>query len=190
MDYYFNSIYMARIFLALTLEKDLNDQIIEIKKELKSDLLKNANISWQRNDYHHLTVYFVGEMEPEQIAQMNEDLAEINLTSISRSIDLITISFFPNESSQVLSVLVKPNSHLKTLHEEIKKVVVNIGLGSDLKAYRPHITLGRFKEKDRPQYEFEMFKEPLKGKIKQLDVFESEFSKGKTEYTLIKSVEF
>ena len=62
---------MARIFLALTLEKDLNDQIIEIKKELKADLLKDANISWQRNDHHHLTIYFVGEMEPEQLVQMN-----------------------------------------------------------------------------------------------------------------------
>jgi 2'-5' RNA ligase len=136
---------MARIFLALTLEKDLNDQIIEIKKDLKSDLLKEANISWQRNNHHHLTVYFVGEMEPEQITQMNVDLAAINLTSISKSIDLTTIAFFPNESSQVLSALVKPNTHLKTLHEEIEKIVVNIGLGSDLKAYKPHITLGRFK---------------------------------------------
>jgi 2'-5' RNA ligase len=181
---------MAKIFLALTLEKDFNNQIIEIKKELKSNLLKDANISWQRNDHHHLTVYFVGEMEPEQISQMNEDLAEINLTGFSRSIDLTTISFFPNESSQVLSTLVKPNSHLKSLHKEVEKIVVNIGFGSELKDYRPHITLGRFKEKDRAQYEFKIFEEPLKGKVKQLDVFESEFNKGKTEYILLKSFEF
>ena len=42
-----------------------------IKKDLKSNLLKDANISWQRNDYHHLTVYFVGDMEPDQLTQMN-----------------------------------------------------------------------------------------------------------------------
>ena len=190
MDYYFISIYMARIFLALTLEKDLNDQIIDIKKDLKVNLLKDANISWQRNDNHHLTVYFVGEMEPEQITQMNESLEDINLTAISRSIELTSISYFPNENSQVLSALVKPNSHLQTLHEEVEKIAVNIGLGSDLKNYRPHITLGRFKEKDRPQYEFEVFETPLKGKVKQLDTFESEFNKGKTEYTLLKSLEF
>jgi len=190
MDYYFSSIYMAKIFLALTLEKDLNDQIIEIKKDLKSNLLKDANISWQRNDQHRLTVYFVGEMEPEQISQMNEDLNEINLTGFSKNIDLTGISFFPNESSQVLSALVKLDSHLKNLHEEVEKIVVNIGFGSELKAYKPHITLGRFKEKDRSQYEFGIFDEPLKGKVKQLDVFESEFDKGKTEYTLLKSLEF
>ena len=181
---------MSSIFLALTFEKNFNDQIIEIKKELKANLLKDANISWQRNDHHHLTIYFVGEMEPEQISQMNEDLLKINLTGFSRSIDLTGISFFPNESSQVLSVLVKPDSHLKNLYKEVEKIVVNIGFGSELKAFRPHITLGRFKEKDRPQYEFEIFEEPLKGKVKQLDVLESKFDKGKTDYILLKSLEF
>jgi len=180
---------MARIFLALTLEKDLNDRIIQIKKELKSSQLIDAKISWIKNDHHHLTVYFVGEMEPEQIIQMCEGIGKINLTGISRSIDITAISFFPNEDSQLLSALVKPNSHLKGLHEEIKNIVVNIGLGSDLKAYRPHITLGRFKEKNRPQYEFQMFDEPLKGKVNKLDVLESEFSDGKTEYSLLKSFE-
>ena len=180
---------MARIFVALTLEKDFNDQIIEIKKDLKANLLKDANISWQKNDQHHLTVYFVGEMEPEQISQMNKDLNQLNLTGFSKTIDLTGISFFPNENSQVLSVLVKLDPHLKNLYEEVEKIVVNIGFGSELKTYKPHITLARFKEKDRPQYEFELFDEVLRGKVKQLDVFESEFNKGKTEYTLLKSIE-
>ena len=190
MDYYFNSIYMTRIFLALTLEKDLNDQIIEIKKKLKSNLLKNANINWQRNDHHHLTVYFVGEIEPEQLSQLNEEIAEINFKSHSRSIDLTAISFFPNQNSQVLTALVKPNSNLQNLYEAVEKIVINIGLGSDLKNYKPHITLGRFKDTDRLQYDFETFEETIKGKVKELNVFESEFIKGKTEYRLLKRFEF
>ena len=36
---------MARIFLALTPDKDLNDHIIELKKELKNSLLSDAEIS-------------------------------------------------------------------------------------------------------------------------------------------------
>ena len=121
---------------------------------------------------------------------MYEDLKEINFKSLSRSIDLTAISFFPNEKSQVLSALVKPSSHLKTLREKVERIVVNIGFGTELKDYRPHITLGRFKEKDRPHYEFGIFEKTLKGKVKQLNVFESEFDKGKTEYTLLKSFEF
>lgn len=180
---------MLRIFLALTPEKELNNQIVEIKKDLKSNLLKDAQVAWQRNDHHHVTVYFVGEMEPEQLQQMIEGLDEISLIKLSRSIEITTVSFFPNENSQVLVALVRPNKLLQKLHEKVKKTVTTIGLGSDLKDYKPHITLGRFKEKDRPQYEFEVLEETLKGKIKQLDIFNSEFDEGKTKYTLIKSFE-
>ena len=190
MDYYFSCIYMVRIFLALTLEKSFNDQIIEIKKDLKSNLLKDANIAWQRNDQHHLTVYFVGEMEPEQINQLNKDLHSINLTGFSKTIGITSISFFPNENSQVLSVIVKADTHLNNLYKEVEKIVVNIGLGSELKAYKPHITLARFKDIDRPQYEFGILDKPLKGKVKQLGIFESEFDKGKTKFTLLESLDF
>ena len=62
---------MARIFLALTPDKDLNDHIIELKKELKNSLLSDAEISWQKNSDHHLTVNFVGSIEPEHIEEMN-----------------------------------------------------------------------------------------------------------------------
>ena len=181
---------MARIFLALTLEKDLNNQIIEIKKDLKSNLLKDANIAWQRNDHHHLTVCFVGEMEPEQISQMHEDISDINLINISRSINLTSISHFPNEISQVLAATVEPNPHLHNLRKKIERIVVNTGLGSDLKDYKPHITIGRFKDKDRLNYKFDIFAGTLKGKVKELGIFKSEFNKGKTEYILLKSFEF
>ena len=51
MNYYFKGNFMARIFLALTLEKDLNDQIISIKKELKNDVLKNVNMYFRHSNF-------------------------------------------------------------------------------------------------------------------------------------------
>ena len=65
---------MARIFLALTPEKDLNDQIIELKKDLKNSTLSEAEINWQKNDDHHITVNFVCSMEPEQIEEKYEGI--------------------------------------------------------------------------------------------------------------------
>ena len=129
-------------------------------------------------------------MEPEQLSQMNESLSTINLKNISRSIELTEISFFPNDSSQVLAAIIRVNSHLKALNAEIDQIVIKLGLGSDLKAFKPHITLGRFKEKDRPKYKFQAFDKPLKGKVSKLEVFESEFSKGKTIYKELKSFKF
>ena len=181
---------MARIFLALTPEKDLNDQIIELKKDLKNSTLSEAEISWQKNDDHHITVNFVGSMEPEQIEEMYQGLTEINFM-IHLQIQITNVNFFPNEDSQLLVAVVKPTNQILKVFEKIDEVVTRIGFGSSLKAYRPHITLGRFKDKDRPQYSYEDFGEiQISSRISKLDVYESEFDQGRTNYQLLRSFEF
>ena len=181
---------MARIFLALTPDKDLNDQIIELKKDLKNNVLSEADISWQKNSDHHLTLNFVGSMEPEQIEEMYQGLTEINFMS-HLQIQITNVNFFPNEDSQLLVAIVKPTNQILKIFERIDEVVTRIGCGSSLRAYRPHITLGRFKDKDRPQYSFEDFGEiQITSRVNKLDVYESEFDGGKTNYQLLKSFEF
>lgn len=181
---------MARIFLALTPNKDLNDQIIELKKELKNTVLSEADINWQKNSDHHLTINFVGAMEPEQIEEMYVGIEQINFMS-HLQIDLSAVSFFPNEESQLLVALARPTNQLQKIFERVDEVVTRIGFGSSLKTYRPHITLGRFKDKSRPQYSFEEFSEiNISSRINMLDVYESEFDEGRTNYSLLKSFEF
>ena len=181
---------MARIFLALTPNKDLNDQIIELKKELKNTVLSEADINWQKNSDHHLTINFVGAMEPEQIEEMYVGIEQINFMS-HLQIDLSAVSFFPNEESQLLVALARPTNQLQNIFERVDEVVTRIGFGSSLKTYRPHITLGRFKDKSRPQYSFEEFSEiNISSRINMLDVYESEFDQGRTNYSLLKSFEF
>jgi len=181
---------MARIFLALTPNKDLNDQIIELKKELKNTVLSEADINWQKNSDHHLTINFVGAMEPEQIEEMYVGIEQINFMN-HLQIDLSAVSFFPNEESQLLVALAKPTNQLQKIFERVDEVVTRIGFGSSLKTFRPHITIGRFKDKSRPQYSFEEFSEiNISSRINMLDVYESEFDQGRTNYNLLKSFEF
>jgi len=181
---------MARIFLALTPDKELNDQIIELKKNLKTSVLSDADISWQKNSDHHITLNFVGEMEPEQIEEMYVGISDLNFLS-NLNISLSSVSFFPNEDSQLLAVIIKPTNQLQKAFEKIDEVVTKIGFGSSLKNYRPHITLGRFKDKSRPDFTFEDFSElSIDSKIYALDVYESEFDQGKTQYTCLKTFDF
>ena len=181
---------MARIFLALTPNKELNDHIIELKKELKNSLLSDADIAWQKNSDHHLTLNFVGSMEPEQIEEMYAGISQINFMS-HLQVDIASINFFPNEDSQLLVAMVKPTNQLLKIYERIDEVVTRIGFGSSLKTYKPHITLGRFKDKNRTQFSFEDFNEiKISSRVNALDVYESDFDKGRSVYNLLKSFEF
>ena len=61
---------MSRIFIALTPQSDFNLLISTLKKDQKKYLYKDSKISWSKNDQHHITVNFIGTMEPEQKEEM------------------------------------------------------------------------------------------------------------------------
>jgi 2'-5' RNA ligase len=129
-------------------------------------------------------------MEPEQIEEMYKGLTEINFMS-HLQVDISHVNFFPNEDSQLLVANVKPTNQILKVFRIIDEVVTRIGFGSSLKTYKPHITLGRFKDKDRPQYSYEDFGEiQISSRISKLDVYESEFDQGRTNYQLLRSFEF
>ena len=137
-----------------------------------------------------MTLNFVGSMEPEQIKEMYKGLTEINFMS-HLQVDISHVNFFPNEDSQLLVAIVKPTNQILKVFRIIDEVVTRIGFGSSLKTYKPHITLGRFKDKDRPQYSYEDFGEiQISSRISKLDVYESEFDQGRTNYQLLRSFEF
>ena len=129
-------------------------------------------------------------MEPEQIEEMYIGISDINFMS-HLQIELSSVSFFPNEDSQLLAGLVKPTNQFQKIFERVDEVVTRIGFGSSLKTYRPHITLGRFKDKTRTQYSFEAFEDiQITSRVNALDVYESEFDQGRTSYNLLRRIEF
>ena len=181
---------MARVFIALTPVKELNDKIVKIKKDLKVGLLKDYNISWQNNNSHHITLNFIGSMEPEQIDEMFINLENIITSKSKIALEINSVSLFPNDKGQVLVANIKPTPQLKKIHTKIEHVINTIGFETHLKKYHPHITLGRFKEKERASIEIPELAEPIKSSVANIDVYESEFESGKTSYQLIKTFNY
>ena len=91
--------------------------------------------------------------------------------------------------ANLLAGMIKPTNQLQKAFERVDEVVTRIGFGSSLRLYKPHVTLGRFKDKNRTYYSFEEFNDiQIKSRVNVLDVYESEFDKGKTEYKLIEKL--
>ncbi len=181
---------MTRVFIALTPVKELNDKIVEIKKNFKIGLLKDHNISWQNNNSHHITLNFIGSMEPEQIDEMFVNLEKIITSRSQIALEIDSVSLFPNDKGQVLVANINLTSQLKKIHTKIEDIVNTIGFETPLKQYHPHITLGRFKEKERGIIEIPELADPIKSSVSKIDVYESEFESGKTSYKLIKAFNY
>ena len=180
---------MSRIFIALTPQSDFNLLISELKKDQKKYLYKDNKISWSKNDQHHITVNFIGSMEPEQQEEMFDALNHQSSFN-SLPIEISHLSYFPNENGQVLVANVSLSSRLEKLHKEVEAIVARIGFGMSLKSFRPHISLARFKEKNRPFSQLIALEEPIGSSINSLDVYESVFESGQTLHSLIKSYPF
>jgi len=178
---------MSRIFIGLTPDNDFNQKIIALKIKQKEYKNKTAKINWVPNSNHHITVNFIGNMEPEQYNEMLSLLNELakNLSDIPIEVD--GLSYFPNENGQVLIATININKNLQKVYDKVEEVVGNVGFGMSLRSYKPHITLARFKEKNRPFTDLATLENPIKAFISTIDVYESNLEARKTKYNLLES---
>ena len=180
---------MTRIFIALTPKPELNKIISDLKNDQKKLLYKNAKVNWSRNNQHHITLNFIGPMEPEQKEEMFNDLNQ-RPPFKNLPIEISNLSYFPNENGQVLVANISLTPRLQQLFNEIEVTVAKIGFGMALKTFRPHITLARFKDKSRPFSELIELDDSISSTMDSLDIYESSFDSGKTLHSLIKSYNF
>ena len=181
---------MSRIFIALTPDNIFNSEIISLKQSLKKELVKEAQVTWANDKHHHITINFNGHMEPEQIEEMYLKFEEIEVIGSILNLEITGTNYFPNENGQVIVANVNSSSQLQKLQQQVQTLVAQIGFDTQLKSFRPHITLGRFKEKNRPIRELKSLEEPLKATFNSLDVYESTSTKGKVNHKLIKEFKF
>jgi len=175
---------MSKIFIALTPKPDFNKVICDLKEDQKKFLIKNHKVNWSKDNQHHITINFIGSMEPEQKEEMFDNLKNKS-TFTNLPVEIDSLSYFPNENGQVLVANIALTPRLQKLFGEIEKIVARIGFGMALRTFRPHITLARFKEKNRPFSQIIELEEPINSMIEALGVYESSFKSGKTSHTLI-----
>ena len=108
-------IYMSRIFIGLTPDSEFNQKIIDLKIRQKEHQNKAYKISWVPNNNHHITVNFVGSMEPEQIDEMKELLKGLSESLSDVPIEIDGVSYFPNENGQVIIATINLNKSLQTV---------------------------------------------------------------------------
>ena len=180
---------MSRMFIALTPDLELNKTISDLKRNQKQFLNKEAKVNWSNDHQHHITINFIGSMEPEQKEEMFNFLDD-RPPFKKLPIEVSSLGYFPNDDGKVLVVNINLSSRLKNLFNEVDKVVARVGFGMSLRSFKPHITLARFKDKKRPFSKLIELDDDINSIIKSLDVYESTFESTKTLHTLIKSYDF
>jgi len=140
-----------RLFFCLELEQTLKQQIYKDFSHLRRSAVK---VGWVKPDNLHVTLKFLGEIEPSQIGDLKvitqRVIEESGVTTPIRTA-LNTAGFFPNPNKPRV-VWIGPADQpieIVTLAENLSEHLEKIGFNREQKPFITHVTLGRVKEQGK-----------------------------------------
>lgn len=161
-----------RMFIAIELEQEQKDFLSKIQQDAQK-LCRRGNFT--PADNFHLTLHFLGEMQPEDIDYLQEALYETARRNRPFSLTLDKIGFFPRGNKGILWAGLEKNPALQRLFSTLEKSLEQQGFARERKALSPHITLGREVEPQRSFADVQknIRVEPLQFAVRQISLMES-----------------
>jgi RNA 2',3'-cyclic 3'-phosphodiesterase len=178
--------------VALDLPDRTRDLIRELVARLKP-LAKDAR--WASVEGMHVTLKFIGHVEVEQLEPIVSALAGTRLNA-PVEMRFRGLGFFPSERSpRVFWCGIDASPNLAELAAGIERALVPLGIPTEKRAFRPHLTLARFDSPHRPGplVPLSHEAEPLDlgaAREAQFHLFESVLKRSGAEYTKLKSFGF
>ena len=136
-----------RAFIALVFDANVRERLARVCDELRPAF---PEARWVATDQIHLTLRFLGEVDPLGLEDLAARLREPASGCRAARVALGPLGMFPAKGPpRVLWAGVALGHELLALQGVCEREAVAIGLPPDHKAYRPHVTLARWRGKAR-----------------------------------------
>jgi 2'-5' RNA ligase len=113
--------------------------------------VRGREVRWARPETYHLTLRFLGEIAEEQVAPLAARVAETVADLAPFDLRLGALTAFPSpRRPRVVAVTVEPEAPLAALARRVEAAVIHAGLPGEDRAFRPHLTLGRVRDRAHP----------------------------------------
>jgi 2'-5' RNA ligase len=131
-----------RTFVAIGLPERLREQLETLMGELRRC---DADVRWVAPKSMHLTLKFLGEIQPRDFSDIDEVLRKISASASPTRARLRGIGSFPHlRRPRVIWIGIEPDDdHLTALHSSLEDALQELGFPRDKRGFRPHLTLGR-----------------------------------------------
>ncbi len=134
-----------RAFVALALEDRVREAMGELQRQLGPRL---PGIRLVRPDGIHLTLRFLGETSPEQVARLRPVLAAAAAACAPAEVRVAEVGTFPQRGSpRVLWLGVALPPQMLELQRACEHAARQLGLEPEPRPFRPHLTLGRWRDR-------------------------------------------
>jgi 2'-5' RNA ligase len=139
-----------RAFIAIELPSQVKTALSQLQDNLKTN--KSASVKWVDPEGIHLTLKFLGNVDEAEIPALNKALSEAVRGVAPFCLELGEPGAFPNpQAPRVVWVGIGGEIEpLRTLHNNIDRVLAPLGFPPEKRAFSPHLTLGRVREEALP----------------------------------------
>ncbi len=180
-----------RTFIAVDIPDDAKMALDELCAGFRRS---GCRVSWVRAKNLHLTVKFIGELDPERIPELSAALKEAIKGHGKQLVSLQGLGGFPNTGKpRVLWVGAEQGKDwFVELAKKIDKACAKLGVKREKKKPSPHLTIGRVRDlRDWHKLE-ESFNDASFGypafEVGNITIYKSDLSPRGAEYTVIEKI--
>ena len=131
-----------RAFIAIDLPDDIRAAVRRAQASFRS---ASPDARWTQPEGIHLTLKFLGEISDQKVREVRDSLKKLEQFE-AFAIGLKGFGFFPDaRRPRVFWVGVEALAGLSRLAEQIEEAMRAIGFSREERAFRPHLTLARFR---------------------------------------------
>jgi 2'-5' RNA ligase len=130
-----------RLFIGLELPENTRELLARLDPDIRG-------VRWIAASQMHLTLSFLGQVEPEREARLIAALQPVSIAPFFLPIEGVG-AFGGDFPSVIWAGVGKGHPHLFALHKRIQDAVFQAGFEPDLRAFHPHVTLARAKNVPR-----------------------------------------
>ena len=182
-----------RAFIAVELDERVKRELAIFQDRMKTS---EADVKWADPNHTHLTLKFLGDIQPEIVDDIEEAMARTAVRFPAFHMDIGALGAFPRiEDPKIIwAGITKRANFLAEIAEQLDEELKSLGIEKADKGFMAHITLGRSRTETTSKRLAELLQNAhvpagLSQKVQRIALFRSElFPKGPV-YHLLYSVE-
>lgn len=134
---------MQRTFIAIPLPAIQQQRIADLQQQLRQLI---PELKTPRPENLHLTLHFLGHLPQQLLAEISESMLSIGRKKKNFNVALRGLGLFPQRRHpRILWLGLEPEIELIDLYRQLAVELDKLGLQTEQRNYRPHLTIGRFK---------------------------------------------